>query len=65
VSGPAMPHLGEVLTAEEACRLLRISWPTLRDDTRIPYLVVGKGTKRPRRRYLRSQLLKLLEEAPA
>jgi hypothetical protein len=45
-----------LLTPREAAHLLRVSVETLRVMP-IPYLTIGAGQKRPRRRYLRQQLL--------
>jgi len=60
-----LPASPEVLTPDEECKLPRVSWPTLRDNPRIPYLTVGKVTKRPHRRYLRSVIVRILEQGDA
>ena len=45
-----------LLTSREAAALLRMSVETLHASP-IPYLTIGAGRKRPRRRYLRETLL--------
>jgi hypothetical protein len=54
----AIPDLREdrLLTPREAAQLLRVSVETLRAMP-VPYLTVGAGQKRPRRRYVRQQVL--------
>jgi len=46
-----------VLTSEQAAALLKVDVDTLR-ALPIPYLTIGHGQKRPRRRYLRETVLK-------
>jgi excisionase family DNA binding protein len=53
------PQVPEVLTAEEAAELLRISTKTLR-RLHIPYARVGK-----RRRYMRSDVLTFIKDKVA
>jgi hypothetical protein len=45
-----------VLTSEQAAELLQVNVETLR-GLPIPYLTIGHGQKRPRRRYLRETVL--------
>jgi len=47
---------GPILTTEQAAELLQVNVETLR-GLPIPYLTVGHGQKRPRRRYLRDTVL--------
>ena len=62
----AMAGGGEVLTTAQAAELLQVSVDTLLDMP-VPFVPVGGGRRRPRRRYLRSTLLEWLKrrEAPA
>jgi len=55
--------LGEdgLLTPREAAEFLHVSVETLRAMP-IPYLTIGLGLKRPRRRYVRQQLLDWCKE---
>jgi hypothetical protein len=46
----------QLLTSREAAQLLRVSVETLRAMP-VPYLTVGAGQKRPRRRYVRQDIL--------
>jgi hypothetical protein len=57
---------GEVLTTAQAARLLQVSPDTLLAMP-VPFVRIGGGRKRPRRRYLRSTLLEWLKrrEAPS
>ncbi len=59
----AAANLGDegLLTPQEAAQLLRVSVETLRVMP-IPYITIGAGHKRPRRRYLRQQLLDWCKE---
>lgn len=59
------PGLPEVLTPVETARFLRISIDTLRALT-VPFVAIGSGRKRPRRRYLRATVLEWMRrrEAP-
>lgn len=50
-----------LLTPREAAQLLRVSVETLRAMP-VPYLTIGAGQKRPRRRYVRRQLLDWCKE---
>jgi len=50
-----------LLTPREAAQLLRVSVDTLRVMP-VPYLTIGAGQKRPRRRYVRQQLLNWCRE---
>ena len=60
--GPAADLEGDgLLTPREAARLLRVSVETLRVMP-VPYLTIGAGQKRPRRRYVRQQLLNWCRE---
>ena len=52
---PAFPPV-DVLTTEEAARLLRVSVDTLL-KLDIPWVPIGAGRKRPRRRYRREAVL--------
>jgi hypothetical protein len=54
----APADLGEdgLLTPREAAQLLRVSVETLRAMP-VPYLTIGAGQKRPRRRYVRQHVL--------
>ena len=45
-----------LLTPRETAQLLRVSVETLRAMP-VPYLTIGAGQKRPRRRYVREQVL--------
>ena len=45
-----------LLTPREAAQLLRVSVETLRAMP-VPYLTIGAGHKRPRRRYVRQHVL--------
>ena len=45
-----------LLTPRETAQLLRVSVETLRAMP-VPYLTIGVGRKRPRRRYVREHLL--------
>lgn len=57
-----MSHQGEVLTSKQAAELLQVSVEVLHGMD-VPYLTVGHGRKRPRRRYLRETLLKWAKKA--
>jgi hypothetical protein len=60
--GPAADLEGDgLLTPREAAQLLRVSVDTLRVMP-VPYLTIGAGQKRPRRRYVRQQLLNWCRE---
>ena len=61
-----MPSDAEVLTSLQAAQLLQVSVDTLLDMP-VPYIRIGGGRLRPRRRYLRATLLEWLKrrEAPA
>jgi hypothetical protein len=52
----ATPDGRVLLTSKEAAALLRVSVDTLYGMS-VPYLTIGHGRKRPRRRYLRETLL--------
>lgn len=62
----SMASGGEVLTTAQAAELLQVSTDTLLDMP-VPFVPVGGGRKRPRRRYLRATVLEWLKrrEAPA
>ncbi len=51
-----MPDERVVLTSREAAALLHVAVETLLDMP-IPYLTIGHGRKRPRRRYLRETIV--------
>lgn len=53
---PADVREDGLLTPREAAQLLRVSVETLRAMP-VPYLTIGVGQKRPRRRYVREHLL--------
>lgn len=50
------PIEAPVLTSEQAAALLQVDVDTLR-ALPIPYLTIGHGQKRPRRRYLRETVM--------
>ena len=50
------PREDRLLTPREAAHLLRVSVETLRAMP-VPYLTIGAGQKRPRRRYVREHVL--------
>jgi hypothetical protein len=52
----ADPGEEQLLTPQEAAQLLRVSVETLRGMP-VPYLTIGAGQKRPRRRYVRQHVL--------
>jgi hypothetical protein len=58
---PADVREDGLLTPREAAQLLRVSVETLRVMP-VPYLTIGAGQKRPRRRYVRQQLLSWCRE---
>ena len=58
---PADVREDGLLTPREAAQLLRVSVETLRVMP-VPYLTIGAGQKRPRRRYVRQQLLNWCRE---
>jgi hypothetical protein len=53
---PADLREDRLLTPREAAQLLRVSVETLRAMP-VPYLTIGAGQKRPRRRYVRQHVL--------
>ena len=53
---PVSPAADRVLTTAEAARLLKVSADTLL-GLDVPWVPIGAGRKRPRRRYLESTLL--------
>jgi hypothetical protein len=53
-----------LLTSSEAARLLHVSVETL-FGMAVPYLTIGNGKKRPRRRYLRETLVQWAKEQQA
>lgn len=50
-----------LLTSREAAALLRVSVETLHAMP-IPYVAIGAGRKRPRRRYLRETLVRWAQQ---
>jgi len=52
---PAVPAADSFLTTEQAAKLLKVSVDTLL-ELDIPWVPIGAGRKRPRRRYLQSSV---------
>lgn len=53
---PVAPVAERVLTTAEAARLLKVSPDTLL-GLDVPFVAIGTGRKRPRRRYLESSVI--------
>ena len=53
---PVSPAADRVLTTAEAARVLKISVDTL-TALDVPWIAIGSGKRRPRRRYLESSII--------